>query len=387
MAIARQNRLADVLLVWHKCIMIQGECEKCEDRGEVHGLNCIVRKIIFNRDFNGRSGHRVSRGAAMNAAVQAIESYIQKQKRRERKKMSQLPSVQKSTSVTLAEKFGFTESQLDLIRRTVAKGATDDELEVFFYRAKMLNANPLMPGQIYFVKFGNSPGTIITGIDTFRNHAHATGKLAGVKRGVIRDKDGKCIGGWCDVYRTDWKEPAHEEVPMSEYNTGRNNWVKMPETMIKKVAEVAAYRMAFPNQLGGLYVHEEMEKVTKNVESETVVEPKGISEAQLKRMFAIAKSKGINSKEELKEWITKTFELSEDFSLTQLSRQEYDDVCNGLQNIAEKKIEESQPGDFNGPVESSEKIPYVALDNPVEPEKKPELPWTKYLDQDPRMVK
>jgi hypothetical protein len=28
--------------------MFQGECEKCEDRGEFHGRDCIVRRLIFS---------------------------------------------------------------------------------------------------------------------------------------------------------------------------------------------------------------------------------------------------------------------------------------------------------------------------------------------------
>lgn len=263
-----------------------------------------------------------------------------------------------TTAMTLAQKFGFTESQLDLIKRTVAKNATDDELELFFYRAQALKANPLMPGQIYFVKFGNSAGTIIVGIDTFRNHAHSTGKLAGVKRGVIRDKNGACIGGWCDVYRTDWKEPAHEEVPISEYNTGKGNWQRMPETMIKKVAEVAAYRMAFPQQLGGLYVHEEMEKVTKTVDSEVVPE-RAISQAQLARLFAIAKSAGINSKEELKE------KFNIDKSLTELTLDEYDTLC---ERVAM----------YEAPIVAAPIAAPIAETQPKEVEST-ELPWEKYL--------
>ena len=34
----------------------------------------------------------------------------------------------------------------------------------------------------------------------------------------------------------------------------------MPETMIKKVAEFTAYRMAFAAELGGMYIEEEMQQ-------------------------------------------------------------------------------------------------------------------------------
>lgn len=157
-------------------------------------------------------------------------------------------------------KTDLTSEQLDLIKSTVAKGATSDELRLFLYRCKNMGLDPLKPGQIYFVKYGSSPGTMVVGLDGFRSQAAKTGKHTGTQRGVIRDEKGNCIGAWCEVYRSDWAAPAREEVNRSEYDTGKAMWLKMPETMIKKVAEVAALRMAFPDQLGGLYSPEEMEQ-------------------------------------------------------------------------------------------------------------------------------
>jgi hypothetical protein len=92
----------------------------------------------------------------------------------------------------------------------------------------------------------------------FRAKAARTGKLVGIKRGVLRDEKGRCTGAWCEVYRSDWQHPAREEVSLAEYSTGKAMWAKMPETMVKKVAEVAALRMAFPDDLGGVYAEEEM---------------------------------------------------------------------------------------------------------------------------------
>lgn len=154
----------------------------------------------------------------------------------------------------------FSNDQLELIKSTVAKGATNDELKLFLYRCKNMGLDPLKPGQVHFVKYGNNPGSMIVGIDGIRAKASRTGKLAGIKRGVTKDENGKCIGGWCEVYRSDWQHPAREEVPMSEYNTGKAQWQSKPETMIKKVAEVAALRMAFPDDLGGMYAEEEVQR-------------------------------------------------------------------------------------------------------------------------------
>jgi phage recombination protein Bet len=160
----------------------------------------------------------------------------------------------------------FTQQEMALIRDTVAKNATNDEFRLFLYRCKHMGLDPLKPGQIHFVKYNaNSPGTIIVGIEGFRVRAAKTGKHSGTKRGVIRDESGKCIGAWCEVYRSDWSQPAREEVSLNEYfKAGQNGkpsqWDKMPETMIKKVAECAALRMAFPDELGGVYGKEEMDQ-------------------------------------------------------------------------------------------------------------------------------
>lgn len=167
----------------------------------------------------------------------------------------------------------WNQEQLKLITDTVAKGATPDELKLFLYRCQIMELDPLKPGQIHFVKYGNSPGTIVVGIEGFRARAARTGKLSGIKRGVIRDEKGKCVGAWAEIYRTDWTHPAREEVSLHEYNTGKAGWAKMPETMIKKVAEAAALRMAFPDDLGGIYESSEMDQAKDQPPQITVDQP------------------------------------------------------------------------------------------------------------------
>jgi phage recombination protein Bet len=164
------------------------------------------------------------------------------------------------SNIPVIDKPLWTPEQIKLIKDVVAKGATNDELQLFLYRCKNMGLDPLKPGQIYFIKYGNSPGTIVVGIEGFRSRAAKTGKQSGINRGVIRDEKGKCIGAFAEIYRKDWTHPAKEEVSLAEYNTGKGNWAKMPETMIKKVAEAAALRMAFPDELGGVYTNEEMDQ-------------------------------------------------------------------------------------------------------------------------------
>jgi phage recombination protein Bet len=167
----------------------------------------------------------------------------------------------------------FTPEQMQLITSTVARGASPQELQLFLYRCKLMGLNPLKPGQIHFVKYGNSPGTIVVGIEGFRSIAGRTGKLSGIERGVNKNENGQVIEGWAKVYRSDWQHPASETVPFSEYNTGKGPWAKMPETMIKKVAEAAALRMAFPDDLGGVYETSEMDQAAKNPHAPSNMQP------------------------------------------------------------------------------------------------------------------
>lgn len=156
----------------------------------------------------------------------------------------------------------YTPDQMKLITDVVARGATGDELKLFLYRCQNLGLDPLKPGQIYFVKYGTGAGSIVVGIDGFRARANRTGKLGGIKRGAIKE-GGKLVGAWAEVKRKDWDDVARIEVSLAEYNTGKAMWAKMPETMIQKVAECAALRMAFPDELGGVYGKEEMDQAEK----------------------------------------------------------------------------------------------------------------------------
>ncbi len=157
----------------------------------------------------------------------------------------------------LVVKEQFSETDLQLIKDTVAKNATTAELSLFLYRAKVMGLNPLKPGQIYFVKYGTSAGTIVVGLDGFRSLAAKTGKHRGTRRGVLKDADGVLVGGWAEVSREGWIHPARAEVSLLEYGKNQGNWKTMPETMITKVAECAALRMAFPDELGGVYGEDE----------------------------------------------------------------------------------------------------------------------------------
>lgn len=161
----------------------------------------------------------------------------------------------------------FTRDQVDLIKKTIAKGATDDELRLFLYTAEKRGLDPLAK-QIYFQKRKSSRGedniTIITGIDGYRLAADRTGQYAGNDDPVFDNEDNprkatvtvyKLIGG----VRCPFTATARWDAYYPGDTLGFM-WRKMPHTMLGKCAEALALRKAFPQELSGLYIKEEMEQ-------------------------------------------------------------------------------------------------------------------------------
>jgi phage recombination protein Bet len=152
-----------------------------------------------------------------------------------------------TTELTIKTEQQITPAQIDLIKKTVAVGATDDELKLYLYQAQKRGLDPLTR-QIHLIKRKrwnedkkayDYVATIQTGIDGFRLIADRSGKLAGIKRGVILNDKGELTRAWAEIYRKDWNEPAREEVSFKEYcqkdkeGNPISLWKTMPETMLK----------------------------------------------------------------------------------------------------------------------------------------------------------
>jgi phage recombination protein Bet len=181
------------------------------------------------------------------------------------------------------------ESKIDLIRRTVAVGATYDELELFFHQARRAGLDPLAK-QIYYIK-RKGKGTIQVGIDGLRLIADRTGKYAGSDDAIF---EGTTDRGYPAKARvTVYKLVNGQRCPFTatarwdEYYPGDDQgfqWRKMPHTMLAKCAEGLALRKSFPADTSGLYLHEEMDQADRidaiTVEGRDVVEaPKSTAAA------------------------------------------------------------------------------------------------------------
>jgi phage recombination protein Bet len=166
------------------------------------------------------------------------------------------------------ETFGIDDEKVELIKKTVAENATPDELKLFLYQASRTGLDPLAR-QIYFQKRYNKRRnkyemTVITGIDGYRLVADRTGQYAGNDDPVFDSEDSP-RKATVTVYKIigNVRCPFTASARWDQYYPGDEQgfmWRKMPHLMLGKCAEALALRKAFPAELSGLYIKEEMDQ-------------------------------------------------------------------------------------------------------------------------------
>lgn len=212
----------------------------------------------------------------------------------------------------------YNSSQLQLVKRTVAKDCTNDEFDMFIEIAKRQGLDPFRK-QIYAFVFHKDDAekrqfVPVTGIDGYRAIAKRTGQYRpsdqepdiefdeklksewnpkGIKSARVivyqygPDKQwypiiGKAAwdefaplieeGEWVpmldnsgnQILQTEGKwrgKPKRKKVGNGTFKLTKDNWKTMPEVMIAKCAEAQALRKGWPEEYSGTYVFEEMDRM------------------------------------------------------------------------------------------------------------------------------
>lgn len=125
---------------------------------------------------------------------------------------------------------------------------------------------------IYAIPFKDNY-SLITSIDYARKVGMRSG-IVGKSEPIYEEQDGKIISCAVTVKRkiAEYIGDYSSKVYFSEYTTGRNLWASKPRTMIAKVAEMHALRMACPEELSQAYVEEEMEREVITVVNEKITD-------------------------------------------------------------------------------------------------------------------
>jgi len=164
---------------------------------------------------------------------------------------------------------------------------TNQEIALFLKLCESEGLDPYRK-EAYIIKYGDNAAQMVIAFAVFNRRAKASPRYEGEEDGItvinrqdqIEHRNGELllpdeqlIGGWCRVYVKGLRVPKYVEVNFSEYNQSQALWKSKPATMIHKVAMAHAYRNAFPEVVGGLYIEDEMQENVGNTVTDGNTEP------------------------------------------------------------------------------------------------------------------
>lgn len=209
--------------------------------------------------------------------------------------------------------------RLDLFRKTVGKELRGHEIDEAIEWCELYGANPFVKDIYFFVFDADKPAkrrvVPVLGIGLYRKIAARTGnyrpdeapprfaydeaaKSDTNPTGMVWAEVAVNVhshGAWHTVTsRLRWDERAPiKEIWENDRPTGKfrldpkkDNWHRMPETMMAKCCEADAIRKAWPNETAGSYVSEEMDAAHTIDATATEIAETYASEQRLKQVGA-----------------------------------------------------------------------------------------------------
>jgi len=180
----------------------------------------------------------------------------------------------------------FSDSALAILKASASCSKLSDvEFRMFVEMARRRQLDPFCR-QIYaIVREGERGGRTVTyqtAIDGFRVIAERTGRYEGQVGPFWADTNGRWHRAWLwdaapaaarvGVYKRGFREVQWGVARFASYVQpgGAGLWLKMPDNQIAKCAEALALRKAFPEDLGALYIPEEMDQAGEELAGEVV---------------------------------------------------------------------------------------------------------------------
>lgn len=146
---------------------------------------------------------------------------------------------------------------------TTFKGLTPENMKLACVEGMMrgFTFKDFLEKNVYAISYGQTY-SLVTSIDYARKIGMRSG-VVGKSEPIYTEKStGEIVTCSVTIKRKTNGEIGDftSKVYFSEYTTGRNLWTAKPRTMIAKVAEMHALRMACPEEMSQVYVEEELEK-------------------------------------------------------------------------------------------------------------------------------
>ena len=150
----------------------------------------------------------------------------------------------------------------------MTKGLSRENIVYFIKMCQVFKLSPLKR-EVYAVTFkdprGNVTFNVITAYQIYVERAYKTGMVDYYNVEVMAEGPQDDWYATCIIKRKDSSKEMVTKLWFKEYTTGQSTWLKKPRYMIEKCAISAAFRRAFPIELGDMpYTHEELWFHTKD---------------------------------------------------------------------------------------------------------------------------